>query len=190
MLFPRHYERDVLTVDFFPEKIPFPSSPPTLSQTVNRDMLHLLTTSAPSTPLPTRAFGPPILNADEKLLISFNDTSSSASSGGAGFLSSFPSEGARHYYRRSASPGLPATLQLYATPSSSLQKLPSKVQHQPCVFLIATLVLVSARPSACSLHNRCSMIWSKVNVCRGRPEYRRSSQVVWSDIWTASLANE
>jgi hypothetical protein len=90
MLFPRHYERDVLTVDFFPEKIPFPSSPPTLSQTVNRDMLHLLTTSAPSTPLPTRAFGPPILNADEKLLISFNDTSSSASSGGAGFLSSFP----------------------------------------------------------------------------------------------------
>jgi hypothetical protein len=61
-------ERDVLTVDFFPEKIPFPkfTTDDYLKQTAE-DMLHLLTTSAPSTPLPTRAFGPPVLNAYEKI---------------------------------------------------------------------------------------------------------------------------
>jgi hypothetical protein len=77
---PRHYrcykcyftdtmkERDVLKVDFFPEKIPFPKFTPEdyLKQTAE-DMLHLLQTpKSPSTESPL-AFGPPILNAFAKI---------------------------------------------------------------------------------------------------------------------------
>jgi hypothetical protein len=61
-------ESDVLTVDFFPEKIAFPkfAQEDYLKQTAE-DMLHLLTaptTSPTATPL---SFGPPILNAYEKI---------------------------------------------------------------------------------------------------------------------------
>ena len=62
-------ERDVLTVEFFPEKIPFPklSKEAYLQQTAE-DMLHLLQpdplTSPAFAPL---SFGPPILNAYAKI---------------------------------------------------------------------------------------------------------------------------
>jgi hypothetical protein len=56
-------ERDVLTVHFFPEKIPFPkvTSADYLHQTA-KDMLHLLQTKLdPKTN--SLSFGPPISNA-------------------------------------------------------------------------------------------------------------------------------
>ena len=58
------HERDVLKVDFFPEKIPFPqfSCNDYLKQTAE-DMLHLLQTSNTSSSLNPLAFGSPILNA-------------------------------------------------------------------------------------------------------------------------------
>jgi hypothetical protein len=59
----------VLTVDFFPEKTPFPTFTPEdcIKQTA-KDMLHLLEALAPSSsPAPTLAFGPPILNAHAKI---------------------------------------------------------------------------------------------------------------------------
>jgi hypothetical protein len=61
-------ERDVLTVDFFPEKIPFPTftQEDYLRQTAE-DMLHLLTPPAASTTPTPLTFGPPILNAFAKV---------------------------------------------------------------------------------------------------------------------------
>jgi hypothetical protein len=61
-------ERDVLKVDFFPEKIVFPkfSSEDYLKQTAE-DMLHLLQPPPTQTPAPTLAYGPPILNAFAKI---------------------------------------------------------------------------------------------------------------------------
>jgi hypothetical protein len=62
-------ESDVLTADFFPEKNPFPTFTPEdyLKQTAGY-MLHLLEAPAPfSSPVPTLAFGPPILNAYAKI---------------------------------------------------------------------------------------------------------------------------
>ena len=60
--------RDVLTVDFFPEKIPFPkiSQEDHLKQTAE-DMLHLLKPSADSPASQPLHFGPPILNAFAKV---------------------------------------------------------------------------------------------------------------------------
>jgi hypothetical protein len=58
-------ERDVLTVEFFPEKIPFPkfTTDAYLRQTAE-DMLSLLSSPPPvSTPTIPLEFGPPILNA-------------------------------------------------------------------------------------------------------------------------------
>ena len=57
-------EVDVLTVDFFPEKIPFPkiTNDDYLEQTVE-DMLHLLSAKPPSRNQASLAFGSPILNA-------------------------------------------------------------------------------------------------------------------------------
>ena len=57
-------ERDVLKVDFFPEKIPFPRVTPEdyLKQTAE-DMLHLLQHPSPSTISSPLVFGAPILNA-------------------------------------------------------------------------------------------------------------------------------
>ena len=61
-------ERDVLKVDFIPEKVPFPifTSATYLQQTAE-DMLHLLQHPIPSTPNPELTFGPPILNAYAKI---------------------------------------------------------------------------------------------------------------------------
>jgi hypothetical protein len=61
-------ERDVLKVDFFPEKIPFPKFTPDdyLKQTAE-DMLHLLQAPAQSSTVPSLAFGSPILNAYAKV---------------------------------------------------------------------------------------------------------------------------
>ena len=62
-------ERDVLTVDFFPEKIPFPrfTKEAYLQQTAE-DMLHLLQPDPVTLPLfAPLAFGPPILNAYAKV---------------------------------------------------------------------------------------------------------------------------
>jgi len=57
-------ERDVLKVDFFPEKTPFPTfTTTTYLQQTAEDMLHLLQHPVPATPNPARTFGPPILNA-------------------------------------------------------------------------------------------------------------------------------
>jgi hypothetical protein len=57
-------ERDVLTVDFFPEKIPFPNftADDYLKQTAE-DMLHLLQTPSTTSATPTLDFGSPILNS-------------------------------------------------------------------------------------------------------------------------------
>jgi hypothetical protein len=59
-------EGDVLTVDFFPEKIPFPTftTADYLKQTAE-DMLHLLQTPRTTSTPPTLAFGSPILNSYE-----------------------------------------------------------------------------------------------------------------------------
>jgi hypothetical protein len=54
---------------FLPQKTPFPTFTPEdhLKQTA-KDMLHLLEAPAPSSsPAPTLAFGPPILNAHPKI---------------------------------------------------------------------------------------------------------------------------
>jgi hypothetical protein len=61
-------ERDVLTVDFFPEKIPFPifTTADYLKQTAE-DMLHLLQTPRTISTTQTLAFGSPILNSYEKI---------------------------------------------------------------------------------------------------------------------------
>jgi hypothetical protein len=61
-------ERDVLMVDFFPEKIPFPTFTTAnyLKQTAE-DMLHLLQTPRITSATPTLAFGSPILNSYEKI---------------------------------------------------------------------------------------------------------------------------
>lgn len=61
-------ERDVLTVDFFPEKIPFPrfTAEDYLKQTAE-DMLHLLHSKSTSTSTTPLSFGPPILNAFAKV---------------------------------------------------------------------------------------------------------------------------
>jgi hypothetical protein len=55
-------ERDVLTVDFFPEKTPFPrfNAEDHLKQTAE-DMLHLLNSSTASPTAAPLCFGPPIL---------------------------------------------------------------------------------------------------------------------------------
>jgi hypothetical protein len=60
-------ERDVLTVDFFPEKNPFPQFTPEdyLKQTAE-DMLHLLKDPA-SSPHIGRTFGSPVFNAFQKI---------------------------------------------------------------------------------------------------------------------------
>ena len=56
------HERDVLKVDFFPEKIPFPSlTRESYLQQTAEDMLALLQPLSPTDP--PLAFGPPILNA-------------------------------------------------------------------------------------------------------------------------------
>ena len=63
------HERDVLKVDFFPEKIPFPkfSREEYLQQTAE-DMLHLLQGDDKGSPLhEPLSFGPPILNAFAKV---------------------------------------------------------------------------------------------------------------------------
>jgi hypothetical protein len=61
-------ERDVLKVDFFPEKIPFPKfeREEYLRQTAE-DMLHLLTPDKKSPLLAPLEFGPPVLNAFAKV---------------------------------------------------------------------------------------------------------------------------
>jgi hypothetical protein len=61
-------ERDVLTVDFFQEKIPFPifTTADYLKQTAE-DMLHLLQAPCTTSTTPTLAFGSPILNSYEKI---------------------------------------------------------------------------------------------------------------------------
>jgi hypothetical protein len=61
-------ERDVLTVDFFPEKIPFRTftAADYLKQTAE-DMLHLLQTPCTTSTTPTLAFGSPVLNSYEKI---------------------------------------------------------------------------------------------------------------------------
>jgi hypothetical protein len=102
---------------------------------------------------------------------------------GAGFLL-LPSEGARHYYRRSAT-----ACQLF----SSTPPLPplAEAAHKgaPAVRLpYRDVVLVSARPSA-AVSQSVQHDLGKVNVCRGRLNID-ALHVVWSDIWTASLANE
>jgi hypothetical protein len=63
-------ERDVLKVDFFPEKTPFPVfTRDTYLQQTAEDMLHLLQhpPTPLSTPNPELTFGPPILNAYAKI---------------------------------------------------------------------------------------------------------------------------
>jgi hypothetical protein len=57
-------ERDVLTVDFFPQKVPFPTftNEQYLLQTAE-DMLHLLTPKPTSPPSVSLDFGPPVVNA-------------------------------------------------------------------------------------------------------------------------------
>jgi hypothetical protein len=57
-------ERDILTVDLFPEKTPFPKFTPEecLKQTAE-DMLHLLKLSTASPTAAPLSVGPPILNA-------------------------------------------------------------------------------------------------------------------------------
>jgi hypothetical protein len=61
-------ERDVLTVDFFLQKIPFPTftSADYLKQTAD-DMLHLVQTPRTTSTTQTLAFGSPILNSYEKI---------------------------------------------------------------------------------------------------------------------------
>jgi hypothetical protein len=61
-------ERDVLTVEFFPQKIPFPTftREAYLRQTAE-DMLHLLQPDNTSPLLAPLAFGPPMLNAFAKV---------------------------------------------------------------------------------------------------------------------------
>jgi hypothetical protein len=61
-------ERDVLAVDFFPKKIPFPTltAADYLKQTAE-DMLHLLQTPRTVSATPSLDFGSPILNSYEKI---------------------------------------------------------------------------------------------------------------------------
>jgi hypothetical protein len=61
-------ERDVLTVDFFPEKFSFPNftTDDYLKQTAE-DMLHLLQTPRTTSATPTLAFGSPILNSYQQI---------------------------------------------------------------------------------------------------------------------------
>jgi hypothetical protein len=61
-------KRDVLTVDFFPEKISFPTftTDDYLKQTAE-DMLHLLQTPRTTSATPTLAFGSPILNSYQQI---------------------------------------------------------------------------------------------------------------------------
>jgi hypothetical protein len=61
-------ERDILTVDLFPEKTPFPKFTPEecLKQTAE-DMLHLLKLSTASPTAAPLSFGPPILNLFAKV---------------------------------------------------------------------------------------------------------------------------
>jgi hypothetical protein len=61
-------ERDVFTVDFFPEKTPFSTftTADYLKQTAE-DMLQLLQTPHTTSATPTLAFGSPVLNSYEKI---------------------------------------------------------------------------------------------------------------------------
>jgi hypothetical protein len=107
-------ERDVLTVDFFPEKTPFPTFTPEdcLKQTAE-DVLHLLEAPASSSsPAPTLAFGPPILNACAKIASVLRHATPTALSPPAPAprvteltLPSCTSEGARDHSSRCASEG-------------------------------------------------------------------------------------
>jgi len=61
-------ERNVLTVDFFPNKTPFPTfTKEAYLQQTAEDMLHLLQPTADTSAVAPLAFGPPILNAFTKV---------------------------------------------------------------------------------------------------------------------------
>ena len=159
-------ERDVLKVDFFPEKTPFPTFTTTtyLHQTAE-DMLHLLQHPVPATPNPARTFGPPILNAYAEIAHILGRAMTSPRP--PGVSSSNPPVPAPRVGPPPLAPRVPTPPSTAPVPPAPIQHVAHAMQYDP---------MVSGK-----MHNPAT----------GRPETIDSLlNGPDKDIWTISLTNE